>query len=764
MKIFKKLFYTSAVVLGVAMSLQSCVSESPFEEGRQGTLLLSAELRGDITKVQTRAEGASADYDVETLSNNLVVYIQKENVGVIRKFIGLESLQGTSVALQTGQYVIEGWTGDSVSASFDKKFYYGYQAIDVKEGNNTYSLKCDIANVIASVNTEKVTGMVKDLSFEIGHTKGKLLFTPEMIENDRKGEKKAYFMMPNGVKSLHYKIEGKSGDGTPFSKEGDIENALRAHDYQFVLKADPSEITQGGALIDLEIVEVPTIDEEVVVFPGPTYKAWMNNEKLNINDQLINTSGNLSEVSVRVLAYGGLKNLKLSLSDNFSSVLSLNGKDLVGNNEALAALKAKGIRTNLEPGDYVAVGSEEPVKVDEFWFTFTPEFLNSLPSSPEEYVFGFDAVDGRDLAGKASLRIANSESAIEVQPSVGPAPLPNEENEPMAILATSATLRGYILKDDAANYGIMYREKGTADWTKVGATSTTPASRANYLGVYEVKLINLKPGTTYEYKCYADGYEDQVVNTFVTETPFIIPDASFEDWSTYKASTMLGTKTVTLPGSTGNKLSSYWGSGNEGAATANMTLTDKSSDMIHSGTYSACLKSKSAMGMIAAGNIFVGHYVETEGTNGKLSLGREYNGSHPKSLKVYANYRPGGNVTVKDGNQEFIEDMVKGGTDQGQIYVALTTGTYEIRTNPDNRKLFDKEDSSVLAYGQVTWKEAFGPDGSLQPVEIQLEYNERAQTKKPTHLVIVCSASKFGDYFCGSSSSVMYLDDFELIY
>ncbi|MDE5712626.1 MAG: PCMD domain-containing protein, partial [Muribaculaceae bacterium] len=30
--------------------------------------------------------------------------------------------------------------------------------------------------------------------------------------------------------------------------------------------------------------------------------------------------------------------------------------------------------------------------------------------------------------------------------------------------------------------------------------------------------------------------------------------------------------------------------------------------------------------------------------------------------------------------------------------------------------------------------------------------------------VIVCSASKFGDYFCGSSSSVMYVDDFELVY
>ena len=69
-----------------------------------------------------------------------------------------------------------------------------------------------------------------------------------------------------------------------------------------------------------------------------------------------------------------------------------------------------------------------------------------------------------------------------------------------------------------------------------------------------------------------------------------------------------------------------------------------------------------------------------------------------------------------------------------------------------------------MAYGQVTWKEAFGPDGSLQTLEIPFEYTSIAKTQKPLYLVIVASASKFGDFYCGSSSSVMYLDDFELVY
>lgn len=36
--------------------------------------------------------------------------------------------------------------------------------------------------------------------------------------------------------------------------------------------------------------------------------------------------------------------------------------------------------------------------------------------------------------------------------------------------------------------------------------------------------------------------------------------------------------------------------------------------------------------------------------------------------------------------------------------------------------------------------------------------------KKPTHIIVVFSSSKYGDYFTGSTSSLLYLDDLELIY
>jgi hypothetical protein len=34
----------------------------------------------------------------------------------------------------------------------------------------------------------------------------------------------------------------------------------------------------------------------------------------------------------------------------------------------------------------------------------------------------------------------------------------------------------------------------------------------------------------------------------------------------------------------------------------------------------------------------------------------------------------------------------------------------------------------------------------------------------PTYLIVVCSASKYGDYFTGGAGSVLYVDDFSLEY
>ena len=47
-------------------------------------------------------------------------------------------------------------------------------------------------------------------------------------------------------------------------------------------------------------------------------------------------------------------------------------------------------------------------------------------------------------------------------------------------------------------------------------------------------------------------------------------------------------------------------------------------------------------------------------------------------------------------------------------------------------------------------------------VELDLVYSNLETI--PTHIIISCAASKYGDYFAGCRTSKMWIDNFELIY
>jgi hypothetical protein len=95
------------------------------------------------------------------------------------------------------------------------------------------------------------------------------------------------------------------------------------------------------------------------------------------------------------------------------------------------------------------------------------------------------------------------------------------------------------------------------------------------------------------------------------------------------------------------------------------------------------------------------------------------------------------------------------------VYIALLDSSQpvEIRTNPKNRQLFDPNGSSVVAYGSFQSGQTIP---NYIPFEIELDY--RATNRVPTYIMIVASASKYGDYFTGGVGSVLYIDDLELLY
>ena len=73
--------------------------------------------------------------------------------------------------------------------------------------------------------------------------------------------------------------------------------------------------------------------------------------------------------------------------------------------------------------------------------------------------------------------------------------------------------------------------------------------------------------------------------------------------------------------------------------------------------------------------------------------------------------------------------------------------------------MFDKNDPHVIAYAEISSGESV-PE--YTPFTLELEYRDTSRI--PSYIIVVASASKYGDYFTGGDGSVLFIDDFSLEY
>lgn len=728
-KILNKLIVSTAV-LTAGLLLHSCKSEAPFADEGEGLLRLSVEVDSRLTRA---VEGEN------DLKANARIYISNEK-GVLNKFIGTQSIPSEGISLRYGSYVAEAMAGDSVSASFTKKYFKG--ASDFYIGSNAttaqVSINCKIANVVASIDEGTIdSSFMDDLKVVIGNSRGELTYAADNIMNY------GYFMMPNGETSLKYTVSGVNGRGNPFTKEGVIENVQPAHNYRLSFEYKSGGENEGGAFLTITVKE-ENLYEDVVTIVGKPAFSWSDNNPA-VNSQIVGTAGQFeTDRTLRAYAYNGFSSLTLTTADpGISSILGDSEFELYDITEiGKTELETKGVK--VQQGDVKD-------NIHKFFITFSAAFLNSLPTRDTEYVLTVTAVDKNKKTGSVNVRIANTEAAIVYKDPII-IQIEDFEKDLTAVSAKSVSVPVTITNDNVENPKLQYRAQGESAWLSVDINATRSIDTV-------IKITGLNPSTVYEYRVVAGSETDGVfefeseIATVTTESQFIIPNASMEDWSEYGSS-------IVFPGYGSER--TFWDSGNEGAKKANDILTSSSSDYHHNGNMSARLESKFAsvfgIGKFAAGNLFVGSYVKTDGTDGVLEFGRQYDGSHPSALSVWVNYRP---ASVSDRKTD---NLTGKDYDIGQIYVALSTEPVEIRTKSSNQKLFNPQESCILAYGEYTFDSSYGDDGGLKELKIPIQYYERAKSQKPLYLIIVCSASKFGDYFEGGRGSVMYVDDFELVY
>lgn len=314
---------------------------------------------------------------------------------------------------------------------------------------------------------------------------------------------------------------------------------------------------------------------------------------------------------------------------------------------------------------------------------------------------------------------------------------------------------------DLSTLKIQYRQKDTETWA---TAETTVADN-----VYSAIAMNLKPATTYEYRL-TDGLEIPVFNIsggeFTTEAATVLPNAGFEDWSVHKAGTATTSMNTTFPCTDDeyNNGTRFWDTSNRGAnSIGQKDPTNKTVELIHGGTYAAKLGTTKVAGKLAAASLYSGDFIKADmsGT-ATINFGKPFV-SRPTALKGYYKYTP-----VKASNTGALPDGVTltDDLDQCAIYVVLMKGGEQhevINTKTETLLSLDniKADDKFIAYGELSSGAATAGDGFVE-FNIPIEY--RNLDDKPTHIIIVCSASKYGDYMVGGDGSIMYLDDFELIY
>ena len=308
----------------------------------------------------------------------------------------------------------------------------------------------------------------------------------------------------------------------------------------------------------------------------------------------------------------------------------------------------------------------------------------------------------------------------------------------------------------------QYRVK-TNTPTKVDETPWTDVATTASESTYTAMLIGLTASTTYEYRL-ANGEGESIgsVKEFTTggtDLKTTLQNGGFEDW--YKSGSVWYAATQT---DVSNK-TYMWDSSNPGSGSFGFNPTTGSTDIKHGGNYSAKLETQYAYIKLAAASLYYGRFNDLVGTSGaKIDFGQSFT-SRPIALKGYFQYAP---VAIdRVGGSQPANTVSKGDMDVCSIFIILSKGTYQLNNTITSTLLSEekvKNTDQFIAYGELPISECVSTNGQWKEFNIPLKYKEDAFGEEPTHLIIVCSSSKYGDYFTGGTGSTLYLDDFELIY
>jgi len=337
-----------------------------------------------------------------------------------------------------------------------------------------------------------------------------------------------------------------------------------------------------------------------------------------------------------------------------------------------------------------------------------------------------------------------------------------QSDESITLGQVSPRARCCFMKAEATegqSNGFICRPSGGNPWQPVDSVWYSGGSLYGY-------VASLQPSTKYECRAFS-GQDTTDIQEFTTTPATQIPNGGLNVFSKAESSSYYS---FYDPASTEDGCQSkWWDSGNMGSTTIGESYAINVPDTKDKQEGAACanLISRYVIVKFAAGNLFCGEFAGLVGTSGGIvHFGRPFT-ERPYALKLWVKYENGpidqfngcpDGAGVKLGDPDIGQVFIALGDWDPKIYGGTDTSPVEVNTTVKS-SFFNPDAEAVIAYGTFRTDQ---PTGGWQEIEIPLDYRDNFRI--PTHIIISCASSCFGDYFTGSTQSRMWVDDFRLLY
>ena len=372
------------------------------------------------------------------------------------------------------------------------------------------------------------------------------------------------------------------------------------------------------------------------------------------------------------------------------------------------SLTADGVEYDVLKG---SVNGVTVAKVDDLNYkvTVAPAFFNVVAGGQNAITFNVEDTDGGKLKKDINYNVQ------------GVMPLNSGDYN---LWSRKVTFKALVLDAAATSVKIAYSADG-ATWTELDATVS-----GDY---YTAVGVDFSAEKNYSYKLIVNSADSGKTLVHATAMGNQLPNANFESWSDDKT------------------LGGLWSSGNNSF----VTLMKKASG--RNGGSCAFLDSQAAVGKFAAGNLFTGSFEMNISTmSGKVTFGKDFTfNASPKSLSFWMKNKQG---AINYGDKS-------SGTDKYTAMVLITDGrTYTVDTTDESSFLtFDSLSTQpgIIAYGYIHSDDS-NADWVMKTVELTYVAGYENMTAKK--ISVSFTPSGYGDYWCGSTESEMYVDDVVLNY